>query len=126
MSGQKEAKRLDARIQEHNANEVRLSNLIVAVARLLFATDPALATLLAASPGPTLDTNVRVLEWAITMDGGHVATEVMLARKGTAAGWLRAHVGFGPVRVMGLPVGLEIKGPSKGCKRANQRGLHDE
>ena len=92
---------------------MRLSDLIVAVARPLFGTDPALATLLAASPGPTLDTDVRVLEWAVTVDGGHVAAEVMLAREGTSAGWMRAHVGLGPVRVMGLPVSLEIKGPSE-------------
>jgi len=93
---------------------MRLSDLIVAVARPLLATDPTLAALLAASPRPTLDANVRVLEWEITMDGGHVATEVMLAREGASAGWMQTHMGLGPVRVVGLPVGLEIEGSSKG------------
>jgi len=50
------------------------------------------------------------------MDGGHVATKVVLAREGTSAGWMWAHVGLGPVGVMGLPVGLEIKGPSEGSR----------
>jgi len=45
-----------------------------------------------------------------------VATEIMLAREGTSAGWMRAGVGLGPVGVMGLPVGLEIKGSSKGSR----------
>ena len=97
----------------------RLSNLVVAVARLVFATDPALATLLAASPRPALNTNVRVVKWAITMNGSHVAAEVMLAREGASTGWMRAHMGLRPVGVMGFPVGLEIKGPSKGYKRMN-------
>ena len=48
------------------------------------------------------------------MDSGHMATEVMLAGEGTSAGGMRARVGLGPVGVMGLPVGLEIKGPSEG------------
>ena len=117
---------MDVRIQKHNANAAGLSNLIVAVAGLLFATNPALATVLAASPGATLDTNVRVLEWAITMDGGHVATEVMLSGEGTATGWMRARVGFGPVGVVSFPVGLEIEGASKGCKQTNQHRLHDD
>ena len=93
---------------------VRLSDLIVAVARPLLAANPALAALLAASPRPTLDTNVRVLEGNITMDGGHVATEVMLAREGTSAGWMQTHVGLGPVGVVGLPVGFQIEGPGEG------------
>jgi len=93
---------------------VRLSDLVVAVAGLLFATDPALAALLAASPRPTLDTNVRVLEWAITVDGSHVTAKIVLAREGTSTGRMGASVGLGPVGVMGFPVGLEIKGPSEG------------
>jgi len=50
------------------------------------------------------------------MDGGYVATEVVLAREGTSTGWMWAGVGFGPVGVMGLLVRLEIKGPSKGSR----------
>jgi len=45
-------------IQEHNEDGARLSDLVVAVAGLLFATDPALAAVLATSPRPTLDTDV--------------------------------------------------------------------
>lgn len=93
---------------------MRLSDLVVAVAGLLLATDPALAALLAASPGPTLNTNVRVLKWAIAMNGGHVATEVMFAGERTSTRRMRARVGLGPVGVVRLPVRLEIKGPSKG------------
>jgi len=81
---------LNIHIQKHNADGGRLSNFVVAVARLVFATDPALAALLATGPGATLDTNVRVVKWAITMNGGHVTTEVMLAREGASAGWMRA------------------------------------
>jgi len=101
-----------------NAEVARLSDLVVAVARFLFATDPALAALLAASPRSTLDSNVQVLDWAVTMDGGYVATEVMLTREGTPAGWVWARVGLGPLRVMGLLVGLEIKGPGEGSRTA--------
>ena len=93
---------------------MRLSDFVVAVAGLVFATDPALATLLAASPRPTLDANVGVIKRAITMNGGHVAPEVMLAREGPSTGWMRARMGLGPVGVVGFLVSLEIKGPSEG------------
>jgi len=95
---------------------VGLSDLIIAVARLLFDTDPALAALVAASPRSTLDTDVRVLEQAVAVDGGHVATEVMLAGEGTSARWMGAHVGLVSMGVVGLPVGLEIEGPSEGSR----------
>jgi len=45
-----------------------------------------------------------------------VATEIMLARERTTTGWMWAHVRLGPVRVMGLPVRLEIESPSKGSR----------
>jgi hypothetical protein len=93
---------------------VRLSDLVVAVARLLFSADPALSTLLATSPRPTLDSDVRVLERTVAVDGGHVTTEIMLARERASAGRMGAGVGLGPVGVVGLPMGLEIEGPSKG------------
>ena len=105
---------MDIHVQEHNADGRHLSNFVVAVARLVFAADPALAALLATGPGATLDTNVRVVKWVIMMNGGHVATEVMLARERARAGWMRARMGLGPVWVMSFPVSLEIKGPSEG------------
>ena len=43
-----------------------------------------------------------------------MATEVVLAGKGSSAGWVWAGVGLSPVRVMGFPVGLEVEGPSEG------------
>jgi len=98
---------------------MRLSDFVVAVAGLVFATDPALATLLATSPRPTLDANVRVVKRAIAMDGSHVAPEVMLAREGPSAGWMRARMGLGPVGVVRFLVSLEIKGPSEGYRRMN-------
>ena len=63
---------------------------------------------------------MQVLDWAITVDGGYVAAKVMLTREGTAAGWVRARVGLGPVGVVGLLVSLEIKGASEGWQRTNQ------
>lgn len=93
-----------------------LSDLVVAVAGLYFAANPALPALLAASPGATFDSDVQVLDWAITVDGSYVATKIMLTGEGTAAGWVRARVGLGPVRVVGLPVSLEIKGASEGSR----------
>jgi hypothetical protein len=104
---------LNVRIQKHN-RDARLSNFVVAVAGLVFASDPALAAFLATSPGPTLNTNVRVVKRVITMDGSHMATEVVLAREGASTGWMRARVGLGPVGIMGFLVGLEIKSPSEG------------
>ena len=111
--------RLDIRIQKNNADGTRLSDLVVAVAGLVLATNPALATLLATSPRPTLDTNVRVVEGAIPMNGGHVTTEVVLARERSSTRWMRACMRLGPVRVMCLLVGLEIKGPSESWKQIN-------
>ena len=104
---------------------MRLSNFVVAVAGLLFTTDPALATLLAASPGPTFNTNVQLLKGAITVNGGHVATKVMLAREGTSTGRVGTGVGFGPVGVVSLPVGLKIEGPSECWKRMSQHEPHN-
>lgn len=75
---------------KNNADGTRLSNLVVAAAGLVLAADPALAALLAASPRPALDANVRVVEWAVSVNGGHVTTEVMLARERSSAGWMRA------------------------------------
>jgi len=95
---------------------VRLSNFVVAIARFVLATNPALAALLATGPRPTLNTNVRVVKRAITMNGSHVTTEVVLAREGASTGWMRARMGLGPVGVMGFPMGLEIKGPSEGSR----------
>jgi len=91
-----------------------LSNLKVAIARLLFASDPTLAALVTTCPRPALDANVRVMERAVTMYGGHVATKVVLAGERASARRLGAGVGLGPVRVVGLPMGLEIEGPSEG------------
>jgi len=51
---------LNIRIQGRKVEALSLSDFIVAVASLLGATDPALATLLAASPRATLDSNVQV------------------------------------------------------------------
>ena len=96
---------------------MRSSDLVVAVASLLFATDPTLATLLAATPGSTLDSDVQVLDWAITMDSGHVTAEIVLARERTTTGRVRARVRLSPVGVMGLLMGLEIKGSGEGYKR---------
>jgi len=95
---------------------MRLPDLVVAVARLVFATDPALATLLATSPSATFDTNVRVVKRAIAMNGGHVTAKVVLAREGASTGRMRARMGLGPVGVVGFPVRLEIKGASEGSR----------
>lgn len=99
-----------------NAGAVCLSDLVVAVARLDFTADPALPALLAASPGATFNPDVQVLDWAITVDGSYVATKVMFTGEGAAAGWVRARVGLGPVRVVGLPMSLEIEGASEGSR----------
>jgi len=106
----------DKSIQKHKAGAVRLSDLIVAVARLLFAPNPALTALLATCPRSTLNADVRFLERAVAMDGGHVATEIMLAGERPSARWMRAGVGLRPVRVVGFPMGLEIEGPSEGSR----------
>jgi len=95
---------------------VCLSDLIVAVARLLFASDPALAALLATCPGSALDANIRVLNRAVTMYGGHVATEVVLAGERPSARRMGAGVGLGPVGVVRLPMGFEIEGPGEGSR----------
>jgi hypothetical protein len=104
----------DESIQKHNADAARLSDLIVATARPLLATNPALAALLAASSGPTLDTDVRVLRWTVAVDGGHVATEIMLAGERPSTRRMGAGMRLGPVRVVGFPMGLEIKCSSEG------------
>lgn len=68
-------------IRKYNIETVLLSDLVVAVARLLLATDPALAAFLAASPGATLDPDVQFLDHGVTVDSGYVTTKVMLARE---------------------------------------------
>lgn len=103
-------------IQKHDVRGARLSDLVVAVAGFLLATDPTLAALLTTRPGATFYSNGRVFDWAITVDGGYVAAEVMLAGKGSPAGWVWASVGLRPVRVVGFPVGLEVEGPSEGSR----------
>jgi len=45
-----------------------------------------------------------------------MATEVMFAREGASARRMRAGMGLGPVGVVSLPVGLEIKGPSESSR----------
>jgi len=102
--------------KKHKAGAVRLSDLIIAVARLLFASDPALATLLATCPRSALNANVRVLERTVTMYGSHVAAKVVLAGERASARRMRAGVGLGPVGVVGLPMGLEIEGPGEGSR----------
>jgi len=98
-------------IQKYDARVACLSDLVVAVAGFLLATDPALAALLATRPGATFYPNVQIFDWAITVDSGYVATEIMLAGKGSSAGWVWARVRLSPVRVVGFPVGLEIEEP---------------
>lgn len=101
-------------IQKYDERGARLSDLVVAVAGFLLATDPTLAALLATRPGASFYSDVRVFNRAITVDCGYVATEVMLAGKGSSARRVWASVGLRPVRVVGFPVGLEVEGPGEG------------
>lgn len=116
QGGKKRVSQSDLHIQKRNTETMRLSDLVVAVAGLLFTTNPTLATFLAASPGSTVDSNMQLLNGAVTMDSGYMATEIVLAGERTSTGWVRACMWLGPVRVMSFSVGLEIEGPSERFK----------
>lgn len=60
------------------------------------------------------------------MDSGDVPTEVMLAGERTSTRWVWAGVGLSSVRVMSLPVGLEIECSSESYKKTDEHRLHNE
>ena len=60
------------------------------------------------------------------MNADEVATEVVLATEGPAAGPLRADVRLEPVGVMGSHVGLQIVGASKGCEEVSVEQRNDK
>ena len=93
---------------------------VVAFACLrVIVTDPTLATVVAAVPFSTLNTNsfrgggrTRVA----TMNGNQMAAQIMLATEGTTTGFVLASKRLGSVGVMGCDVRLQVVGTSKSYK----------